>query len=184
MPNVPEPVMPTCGDCGNTAGPFQPEPTGARYPSGAQELICSDTDACSRRLIAAAVAEAEAVTPAVAYVDAPSIVSEIGWVARTARMLLKLPPGAETDPARAYYFLRKAALLDRVALEPHPPEGAVDAADRAARRVHRNAFPEAPAPAEECRVWVRCQYVQLSHDARHADGIPDSYAGQEAIPHE
>ncbi|ELP70925.1 hypothetical protein PV735_30120 [Streptomyces turgidiscabies] len=58
-------------------------------------------------------------TPADAYGDAPSINSEIGWTARTlaGRKLY-------TDLDRDFY-LRKAALLDRIALldEPDDPHG-------------------------------------------------------------
>jgi hypothetical protein len=35
------PVGPRCGACGSTAGPWRPEPSGARYASGAQVLVCS-----------------------------------------------------------------------------------------------------------------------------------------------
>lgn len=178
MPNAFEPQLPECDDCGSTTGPFMPEPSGARFPSGAQKFLCSDIAACGRRLLAAGVLEAETVTPEVAYADAPDIVTEVGWVARSVQHLMTWldnedPAKQEArERARRFYYLRKAALLDRIALEPHPPADAVDLAELAARRVHRMHFPEAPAPAEECRVWVRCQYVQLDHDARHADGIP------------
>ncbi|MEU9661473.1 hypothetical protein [Streptomyces chartreusis] len=68
-------------------------------------------------------------TPEQAYANAPSINSEIGWTARTLA-------DAEcfTELGRDFY-LRKAALLDRIALldEPDVPYGdATQAADAAA----------------------------------------------------
>lgn len=186
MPNVPlsEPASAQCSECDSTAGPWKP--SGDHYPSGAQKLICSDEAECLRRIAAAAIAEvnAETVTPEVAYVDAPSIVQEIGWVARTARAMIRQAPGKAGDRARGLYFLRKAALLDRIALEPHPQADAAELAELNARRAQKFVFPEVPAYGPEARVWVRYQYAQLDHDTRHADGIPASYAGQEAISHE
>lgn len=68
-------------------------------------------------------------TPETAYKTAPSIISEIGWTTRTIA-------NAEcfTELEREYY-LRKAALLDRIALldEPdHPHRDTVMTADAAA----------------------------------------------------
>jgi hypothetical protein len=37
----PEPELPECYLCGSTTGPWLPDPSGARWPSGAQMLICS-----------------------------------------------------------------------------------------------------------------------------------------------
>ncbi|WP_031516805.1 hypothetical protein [Streptomyces sp. NRRL F-5123] len=37
----PEPDLPECHLCGNRGGPWLPDPSGARWPSGAQMLICS-----------------------------------------------------------------------------------------------------------------------------------------------
>lgn len=36
-----EPDMPECHLCGDVRGPWAPEPTGARWPSGAQKLLCA-----------------------------------------------------------------------------------------------------------------------------------------------
>ncbi|MFC8012300.1 hypothetical protein [Streptomyces cinereoruber] len=70
--------------------------------------------------------------PEQAYATAPSIISEIGWVARTAA---KRPFG--TEMSREFWF-RKAALLDRIALGDNvapPVSDATTDADRAARRL-------------------------------------------------
>ncbi|MEU0341351.1 hypothetical protein ABZ092_20995 [Streptomyces bobili] len=60
-------------------------------------------------------------TSEAAYADAPSILSEIGW---TARFLAGLKCFTELDRE---FYLRKAALLDRIALldEPDDPHGDV-----------------------------------------------------------
>ncbi|MFI1481512.1 hypothetical protein [Streptomyces sp. NPDC020747] len=67
-------------------------------------------------------------TPDQAYADAPSILSEIGWTARTlaARECF-------TSLDREFY-LRKAALLDRIALldEPDAPGDVTETAVAAA----------------------------------------------------
>ncbi|WP_030917488.1 hypothetical protein [Streptomyces sp. NRRL B-24720] len=36
----PEPLRPECLHCGDQHGPWVPEPSGARYRSGAQVLVC------------------------------------------------------------------------------------------------------------------------------------------------
>ncbi|WP_432116067.1 hypothetical protein [Streptomyces sp. S1] len=70
--------------------------------------------------------------PEQAYATAPSIISEIGWVARTAA---ERPFGAEMSRE---FWLRKAALLDRIALGDNiapPLSDATEDADRAAQRL-------------------------------------------------
>ncbi|MFF1376767.1 hypothetical protein [Streptomyces sp. NPDC058308] len=77
-------------------------------------------------------------TPEQAYADAPSIVDEIGWVARNARTVATGEQHlAETEFAELEreFFLRKAAVLDRISLEDDPTTlhaGAADVADAAA----------------------------------------------------
>ncbi|WP_190413323.1 hypothetical protein [Streptomyces venezuelae] len=74
-------------------------------------------------------------TPERAYAKAPSTISEIGWTARTARTVSDGSFGAE---ATREFWLRKAALLDRIALaDEHvgEPGDATEAAGRAARRL-------------------------------------------------
>ncbi|MCX4907058.1 hypothetical protein [Streptomyces sp. NBC_00878] len=67
-------------------------------------------------------------TPEQAYANAPSILSEIGWTARTLAAL-----ECFTALDREFY-LRKAALLDRIALldEPDTPGDVTDTAVAAA----------------------------------------------------
>ncbi|MGY1500780.1 hypothetical protein ACW4TU_30085 [Streptomyces sp. QTS52] len=73
-------------------------------------------------------------TPEAAYAFAPSLVREIAWTARTARAVIDLPFNG--DDCREYW-LRKAALLDRIAL--HDEQAGITgdagtAATEAARR--------------------------------------------------
>ncbi|MDT3395223.1 hypothetical protein RKE29_00910 [Streptomyces sp. B1866] len=68
--------------------------------------------------------------PAEAYADAPKIAAEISWVARAA---VARPFGQEPDRE---FWLRKAALLDRIALEEgatYAPEVAAEAVQAAAQ---------------------------------------------------
>ncbi|WP_055600817.1 hypothetical protein [Streptomyces aureus] len=77
-------------------------------------------------------AEKDWPTPEKAYAKAPSTISEVGWTARTAA---ERPFGTE---GTREFWLRKAALLDRIALTDErvgEPGDATEAADRAARRL-------------------------------------------------
>ncbi|MFE2522745.1 hypothetical protein ACFXEL_00720 [Streptomyces sp. NPDC059382] len=68
-------------------------------------------------------------TPEVAYATAPSIISEIGWTASGARDCLH---GIQVRE----FWLRKAALLDRIALTENDPQSdAAALAVEAARRL-------------------------------------------------
>ncbi|MET9598116.1 hypothetical protein [Streptomyces sp. NPDC006459] len=69
-------------------------------------------------------------TPETAYATAPSIISEIGWTASGARDCLH-------GIAVREFWLRKAALLDRIALTDDDPVGgeAATLATEAARRL-------------------------------------------------
>ncbi|OII67462.1 hypothetical protein [Streptomyces sp. CC77] len=102
--------------------------------------------------------------PAAVYTDAPRILSEIAWVAEAAM-------GRPADDDREFR-LRKAALLDRIALEetatyaPEVAAKAVATADEAARRfvaydVARTGHSQRAldvATADDCRDYVREQY--------------------------
>ncbi|RSS80726.1 hypothetical protein [Streptomyces sp. WAC06614] len=72
-------------------------------------------------------------TPEEAYAKAPSVISEIGWTARHVRDALK---GADLGDTRVFW-LRKAAVLDRIALDDarHGAEG--DALVAAIEAAHR-----------------------------------------------
>ncbi|MEV7417503.1 hypothetical protein [Streptomyces sp. NPDC089919] len=97
-------------------------------------------------------------TPAAAYAMAPSIISEIGWTADRAVRALR---GQEADRE---FWLRKAALLDRIALDDeraHIHGDATEAAQRAAQRLMDIDQVEA---LTEPRAYVRQQYA---HWARH-----------------
>ncbi|MEV5487548.1 hypothetical protein AB0L47_05915 [Streptomyces bobili] len=95
-------------------------------------------------------------TPEHAYADAPTILREIGWVARTARTLVDNP--ADSEPARTY-LLRKAALLDRIALhdeQHHMPTDTSAVAEEAALRL---LDLDQPGVIRDPRHYVRRQYV-------------------------
>ncbi|MFE4682583.1 hypothetical protein ACFRNJ_17355 [Streptomyces sp. NPDC056721] len=64
-----------------------------------------------------------------AYALAPSIISEIGWTARSAAARPSYT-GADRE-----FWLRKAAVLDRIALCDETPSDAAVIATRAARRL-------------------------------------------------
>ncbi|MFF2301954.1 hypothetical protein ACFVVP_05530 [Streptomyces sp. NPDC058128] len=93
-----------------------------------------------------------------AYAKAPSTISEIGWIAKAAA---ERPFGSESTRE---FWLRKAALLDRIALaDEHvdEPGDAAEAADRAARRLM-----DVDDAAVICdpRHYVRQQYaLQATH---------------------
>ncbi|MFD4551170.1 hypothetical protein ACFVXA_05280 [Streptomyces sp. NPDC058246] len=88
-----------------------------------------------------------------AYANAPSINSEIGWVARTLAAT-----ECFTELGRDFY-LRKAALLDRIALldEPDVPYGDASAAADAAAVFLLDM--DQPGPFYEPRTYVRQQYT-------------------------
>ncbi|MXM64804.1 hypothetical protein GR925_15465 [Streptomyces sp. HUCO-GS316] len=103
-----------------------------------------------------------------AYPLAPSIVREIGWTAQTAA---DKPFGKDLDRE---YWLRKAALLDRIAMRDEEDRVTGDAAEvatEAARRLiahdrdgegdYHGApyWPEHPATAADPRGYVRQEYA-------------------------
>ncbi|MFF9410019.1 hypothetical protein ACF1B0_31505 [Streptomyces anandii] len=107
-------------------------------------------------------------TPEEAYALAPSIVREIGWTAQTAA---DKPFGKDLDRE---FWLRKAALLDRIALrdeEDGMPGDAAEVATEAARRLidrdrdgegdyHGDPYwPEHPATTAQPRAYVRQEYA-------------------------
>ncbi|MER6136712.1 hypothetical protein [Streptomyces sp. NPDC001815] len=87
-----------------------------------------------------------------AYADAPSILSEIGWTARTLAAL-----ECFTALDREFY-LRKAALLDRIALldEPDTPGDVTDTAVAAAVFLMNLDQPDVTC---DPRDYVRRQYA-------------------------
>ncbi|MFR0353568.1 hypothetical protein [Streptomyces sediminimaris] len=107
-------------------------------------------------------------TPEEAYALAPSIVREIGWTAQTAA---DKPFGQDLGRE---YWLRKAALLDRIALRDEEDGSTSDAtavATEAARRLIAHDqdgegdyygapyWPEHPATAADPRGYVRQEYA-------------------------
>ncbi|MEU5516098.1 hypothetical protein AB0H65_17005 [Streptomyces griseoaurantiacus] len=112
-------------------------------------------------------------TPKDAYALAPSMVREIGWTAQTAA---DKPFGTELGRE---FWLRKAALLDRIALSDEQdgaPGESSEVATEAARRLIEHDqngpgdyygapyWPEHPATAADPRGYVRQEYA---HWATH-----------------
>ena len=91
-------------------------------------------------------------TPEQAYANAPSILDEIGWTARTLAAL-ECFTALDRD-----FYLRKAALLDRIALldEPDTPGDVTDTAVAAAVFLM-----DIDQPGVTCdpRAYVRRQYA-------------------------
>ncbi|WP_424213581.1 hypothetical protein ACN20G_16670 [Streptomyces sp. BI20] len=97
------------------------------------------------------------LAPETAYQGAPAVTREIGWVTRQVRTVL-----LADDPAvKREYYLRKAALLDRIALNENllvgSADNAVDSAENAARQL-------------------------LDHDTTHGRFDPDTACGTSVVP--
>ncbi|MFD3805042.1 hypothetical protein ACFWTC_15725 [Streptomyces sp. NPDC058619] len=91
--------------------------------------------------------------PEAAYAKAPSVISEIGWTARGARDCLH---GVHVRE----FWLRKAALLDRIALTDDDPVGgdAATCAVEAARCLMEIDYADGPHTADP-RSYVRQEYA-------------------------
>ncbi|MFE7209305.1 hypothetical protein ACFU93_04690 [Streptomyces sp. NPDC057611] len=92
-------------------------------------------------------------TPEEAYALAPSIISEIGWTARTAA------DRPSYDDLSRDFWLRKAALLDRIALSDEPHSVTSDAADLATRAAQRLMELDDTAVICDPRPYVRQEYA-------------------------
>lgn len=97
-------------------------------------------------------------TPEQAYAKAPSIISEIGWTARTAA---SRPFGEDVGRE---YWLRKAALLDRIALADELADVLGDAAEAAVDAARQLMDVDGAAVLCDARYYTRQQY------ARHING--------------
>ncbi|WP_129306570.1 hypothetical protein [Streptomyces sp. L2] len=93
-------------------------------------------------------------TPDEAYALAPSIISEIGWTARTAA------DRPSYDGQDREFWLRKAALLDRIALSNEADSDASDAVDLATRAAQRLMELDDTATIGDPRHYVRQQYAR------------------------
>ncbi|MFF8261166.1 hypothetical protein [Streptomyces virginiae] len=91
--------------------------------------------------------------PEAAYATAPSVISEIGWTVRGARDCLRGTNVRE-------FWLRKAALLDRIALTDDDPVSgdAATCATEAARRLIEIDHADGPRTADP-RGYVRQEYA-------------------------
>ncbi|MGW0144509.1 hypothetical protein ACWDVU_02745 [Streptomyces sp. NPDC003333] len=92
-------------------------------------------------------------TPEQAYASAPSINSEIGW---TARFLADAECYSELDRE---FYLRKAALLDRIALLDEPGHADGDATETAYAAAVFLLDMDQPGAICDPRAYVRRQYV-------------------------
>ncbi|MFJ9076634.1 hypothetical protein ACIRO3_15455 [Streptomyces sp. NPDC102278] len=91
--------------------------------------------------------------PEAVYATAPSVISEIGWTVRGARDCRR---GVHVRE----FWLRKAALLDRIALSDDDPVGgdAATCAVEAARRLMEIDHADSSRTADP-RGYVRQQYA-------------------------
>ncbi|WP_406007617.1 hypothetical protein OG440_16755 [Streptomyces sp. NBC_00637] len=98
--------------------------------------------------------------PEAAYVLAPNILREIGWTARTARQVIHRPfDGGEARE----YFLRKAALLDRIALQSEEDGihgDATELAEAAALYLIDTHHARTAASDADPRGYVRREYAR------------------------
>ncbi|WP_244375592.1 hypothetical protein [Streptomyces ficellus] len=104
-------------------------------------------------------------TPDEAYAKAPSIVSEIGWTAQAARDMRR---GGQDERE---FWLRKAALLDRIALDDEKAGAHGDAstlARRAGRRLMELDGAETSATCD-ARGYVRQQYAAWTKREQRAE---------------
>ncbi|WP_405931010.1 hypothetical protein [Streptomyces sp. NBC_00827] len=111
--------------------------------------------------------------PEAAYAKAPGIVSEIGWTAQTARTVTYGPDGITSQRE---FWLRKAALLDRIALDDEAAGTHADASELALKAARflidldgaAGPDPDDPhGPAHlECRAdprgYVRREYARYT----------------------
>ncbi|MEV8560758.1 hypothetical protein AB0478_30740 [Streptomyces sp. NPDC051917] len=96
--------------------------------------------------------------PDEAYALAPSIISEIGWTARAAANR------PFYDGLNREFWLRKAALLDRIALSDEADSATGDAADLATRAAQRLMELDGTAVICAPRYYVRQQYAAWAKD--------------------
>ncbi|QDO09142.1 hypothetical protein [Streptomyces sp. S1D4-23] len=115
-------------------------------------------------------------TPEDAYATAPGITYEIAWTASTARTATENPHGGDVDRE---YWLRKAALLDRIALE-YEAEGVHNDTDEIAANAAHQLIeidqdnegdysgapygPEHPATLVHPRGYVRQEYARWAQN--------------------
>ncbi|MDH2388673.1 hypothetical protein QCN29_07710 [Streptomyces sp. HNM0663] len=108
-------------------------------------------------------------TPREAYAQAPSVISEIGWTAQAARAMRN----GEQDERE--FFLRKAALLDRIALDDEKADAHGDACDLARQAGRRLMDRDGADNATTCdaRDYVRQQYAAWAKHNQRAALVAD-----------
>jgi hypothetical protein len=144
----PEPTGPECYLCGSVTGPWLPDPSGARWPSGAQMLFCSR--GCP---------ESAEDTEHAAAKDTPrgasTLDSDVLGLLAAIRDAIDVPRAVLTtaDEEARYHLLHQRAVSVRIALNSVIDRGAglagvierltertagVIARPRIARRFHRS----------------------------------------------
>lgn len=108
-------------------------------------------------------------TPDEAYAKAPGIVSEIGWTAQAAR---DMRSGWQDERE---FWLRKAALLDRIALDYEKAGTHGDACALARQAGRRVMDMDGADNSKTCdvRAYVRQQYAQWSTQQQRAELVAD-----------
>ncbi|GHG29737.1 hypothetical protein [Streptomyces zaomyceticus] len=125
---------------------------GGAFATGAVRQYATRDGKRERLYLTADLRAEEWPTPEDAYALAPSIISEIGWTARTAA---DKPFG--TDIGREFW-LRKAAILDRIALGDESERVRSDAAEMATEAARRLMDTDSATVICEPRAYVRQQY--------------------------
>ncbi|MCF3102941.1 hypothetical protein IPZ58_15275 [Streptomyces roseoverticillatus] len=125
---------------------------------------------------------AHSTDPAAAYAGAPRIVSEILWVLRQVRAARSFgTDGTDGTEQNREFWLRKAAVFDRIAVEevatyaPQVAAKAVETAEAAARRLveydatHTGLSLRGSdvVTNEDCRAYVRREYHSWNRTRLH-----------------
>ncbi|MFF5788876.1 hypothetical protein ACFY8P_28395 [Streptomyces sp. NPDC012693] len=125
---------------------------GSAFTTGAVRQYATRDGKRERLYLTADLRAEEWPTPEDAYALAPSIISEIGWTARTAA---DKPFG--TGIGREFW-LRKAALWDRIALGDESERVRSDAAEMATAAARRLMDTDDATVICDPRAYVRQQY--------------------------
>ncbi|WNI19121.1 hypothetical protein [Actinacidiphila sp. ITFR-21] len=197
-----EPDLPVCHLCGNPVGPWVPDPSGARWPSGAQKLVCKDgckpTTAPLSEQRLAEIAAREAETRAAARTDVPALLAE---VERLTRLVAAMHRAARGDDAPVLLGLVDDVALTRDAFLAQQSKAATferlltiekaekkrmltllhdvqkiargRGAEAKGRRIHGEALAARVAELEAERDQVRGRAFAQAADAMAAQGYED-----------
>ncbi|MCX4408006.1 MULTISPECIES: MazG-like family protein [unclassified Streptomyces] len=146
------------------------------FTTAPPDVLDAKLHAVARRLQEVEVGPTAWPTPEDAYTTAPGITYEIAWTASTARTLAENRHGGDVDRE---YWLRKAALLDRIALE-YEADGVSNGTGEVAANAARQLIeadqdgeadysgapygPEHPATLAHPRGYVRQEYARWAQN--------------------